>query len=496
MAAQKLSDLLPIDDANASPHAYEIFSLEAGEQDSAKIGKAVQATVDRLRSIKPDSEPAVWQKAAKLVQAARVTLADPEKKSALDARFGIISFDESPGETPARKSDPLAGMLPPINPMAPAAPVTPANLVAPSSPISAPNSIPAGMFGTAEATTTPVQPSATPSTPAAPAPLIRNTRPVQMRRRRGLMGSLMMATFMLGMVALIGALIYFLLFGPGAIAITSKDGEFIISTGPAPDSQSPQISDPRAIDESNVATKKPPRTLDPVMGEMAGSIDPPPPMPIAEATQLMVAPEPVEPTPDPAPPMALETPMEPEITDAMVSAADEAIARVSQTIRDAKWDQMKTEAESVTEMPMNPDQKAIADGLFHLADLAIYYRVGIGNGVQKTSAGDAIEVTAGVRISMVERGADFVVIRLDGRNRSYKFDELPPALANALAEFTIDAGPTRQAARAAYQAIVPNTNQGYREESIRIFGELDGQVQDADTTQMIAAIKHLYPATQ
>ena len=68
----------------------------------------------KLKSVKETTDPKSWTKAAKLAQQARLTLANPEAKAKLDARFGIIA-DEPP--TP-QASDPLAGVLPASDPLA------------------------------------------------------------------------------------------------------------------------------------------------------------------------------------------------------------------------------------------------------------------------------------------------------------------------------------------------------------------------------------------
>lgn len=292
MSFEKLSDLLPVDHAGEASHAYQIFGLPAGEQDVGKIAAAVKATVDRLRSVKSKSPPAIWKQAAELVHSARVTLADPAKKAELDARFGIIAVDTplakpTPATTPtssppgSRKIDPLAGFLPPANPMAPvispaastaptpsgATPATPSNAT-PSDSVRSTASlfgsnalagpVSAGPESSSPRDNSPTLPSPTRPTPTHPttngsqviptAPLVRADRPTTSRRRRSNAGTFLFATFMLGMLAAIAMLGYFLFFGPGTLAITSTDGKLTLSTGPAPRANESMVSPPRPID--------------------------------------------------------------------------------------------------------------------------------------------------------------------------------------------------------------------------------------------------------
>ncbi|TWU57038.1 hypothetical protein Poly51_29590 [Rubripirellula tenax] len=504
MSAQKLSDLLPIGDTNSAPHPYQIFGLEAGEQDLPTIASAVQATVARLRGVKDATPPALWKQAAQLVQAARVTLADPAKKAELDARFGIIAVDETPSpttaaQTPAAKVDPLAGMLPPSNPLAPVtAASTPTPVATPE-----PNAIPPGIFGapSGPAAATPVQQYVAPA--AIATPVIRKVRPIK-TRRRSMVGTLMMGTFLLGMLAAIGVLSYFLLFGPGSLAITSKDGSLTISTGPGSSAGSTtgstSVADPRPLDPDNDTAR--PRRFDPVMGKMGGDMEPPQPSitelqpsvaPEVAAEQMNASVQDMNQDGGMSAGMTAAPTVASEVTAADIAKADAEIARVTSLLRQPNWSEMKSAAEATQRLPMQGEQKIRVKGLYQLADLATYYRGGVEKGVESLQVGNDFEVTSDFRVVIVEVGADFLVVRYNAMNRTFKFDEFPLSLANRLATFSIPEGPTRQASMAAYQAIAPVSDQGYREEAIQILGTLSGQVEDVDTAAVIEAIKLVHP---
>ncbi len=497
MAAKTIYDLLPIPKGNTSPHAYEVFGLTAGEADMAVVSAAVQETVSRLRAIKSETDPAIWKTAAKVVQAARVTLADPTRKAELDARFGILPIDAgstqpaavvptlTPTPTPT-KIDPLAGMLPPSNPLAPVqAPVmrSPDTQAAPSQPV-APG---------------PIAPTPTAPTP----PVIRKNQPPVKRRRRSIFGTLVMTTFMVGTLALIGALIYFLLYGPGTLAITSKDGSLTIQTGPSMTSDQLIAAPPMASESmasESVATgttnQTPKPRFDPVMGTMAGDV--PPPMTPADVSQP-IAPEPVvEVNPSGEMEATATQPeavsLEPIALEPIALAeADAAIARAATFIRASNWEVMKTVAEEVADLPMTDDKKIVAEGLYQLADLVTFYRGGVVKGVESLTVANDFEVTPDFRIVIVETGPDLLVVRAGAKNRSYTFDQIPFKLSEKLATFSIDAGPTRQAAMAAYQAVSPLADEGHRDQAVKVFESLRGQIEGAEVDKLIAAMKHLYP---
>ena len=80
MSASNLSDLLPIPDGVAKPHAYQVFGLDGGERDNQKVSDAMRKTYAHLKAAKSSSDPATWKKAAKMAEEARKLLSDPEKR--------------------------------------------------------------------------------------------------------------------------------------------------------------------------------------------------------------------------------------------------------------------------------------------------------------------------------------------------------------------------------------------------------------------------------
>lgn len=486
MSAKTIHDLLPIEPGNSSPNAYEVFGLGVGEPDMAIVSAAVQDTVNRLRAIKATTDPQVWQLAANVVQAARVKLADPKQKAELDAQFGIVQTPPaaptaSPTPTPA-KIDPLAGMLPPTNPLAPVqAPVTAPVMPTPVAPVAA-----------APITAAPVSPQPT-------VPVIHKNRPPTTRRRRSMFGTLMMTTFMLGTMALIGALVYFLLYGPGTLSVTSQDGSLTIKTGPA---VVPDRSTIAPLRELAPPPQTPKRSIDPVMVNMAGNVPPPATTSLTmsppTAALPSIAPEPVATAPVvdvPSPPPMVEAETQVEVELIPDADADSAIAKVSAFIRSGNWDTMKMVAEEVAALPMTSEKKMLAEGLFQLADLATYYRAGVVRGVETLRSGKDFEVTPDLRVVIVETGPDLLVVRANAKNKSFTFDQIPFVMSKKLAAFSIDAGPTRQAAMAAYEAVSPLGNEGYRDQAVKVFERLSGQIKGADSDKLIAAMKFLYPST-
>ncbi len=502
MPATKITDLLPIPEGTQQPHAYQVFGLEDGEQDSAKIANAVKRTIARLKASKDSTDAKLWAKAAKLAQDARVVLADPAKKTQLDARFGIISIEDEPppAEQPPvpqavdpladvlPSTDPLAAVLPPANPFAPmAAPSPPA----PQVPLPD-NVMPPGVFGTPAT-------GANVAGPTSAAPVF--VKPKKSKRRKSsILTTLMFSTFALGMLALIGALIYFLIWGPGELAITKNGGELKITTKPVENDGTPQVSPPHPTSEQS---ERPP--LDPVMGDLAGDTPPPTrpdkPSGLATALQSSNPPEvpessPMVSPPDQRPPEPSPSETEPAMepmTDEMIADAEKTLDRVRTLIREAKWGEMKVAAESMLETRMTQQQKAESEALYELADLATYYRGAIERAVAEINVGNDFAVTDGFRVIVVEKGEDLLVVRYSEKNRSFTFDEFPFSLAHRLATFSTKGdSATTQAAKAAYQAIAPKATDAHRAEAVTWLREITGEVEGADPKRVADTIESLF----
>src|SRR6056297_1134112 len=101
MPAETIHDLLPIPPGTKKPHAYQIFGLQPGEQDTAKINAAIAQRITELKSVKAETAGDLWKRAAGWVTHGRAILTDPEKKAELDARFGIITVSDAAADEPA-----------------------------------------------------------------------------------------------------------------------------------------------------------------------------------------------------------------------------------------------------------------------------------------------------------------------------------------------------------------------------------------------------------
>lgn len=523
----KITDLLPIPAGTKRPHAYQIFGLQEGEQDRAIIERAVAATIAGLKAAKPSTDEQLWKKAAQLVQQARQTLADPEKKAQLDARFGVVAIaEEEPQPAASPAADPLAAVLPAADPLAGVLPAADplAGVLPPSDPLESvpppPGAAPTSPTPVSPAQPSPVAPVPQPTSAAAPSvpvpsassptpqseipaasPVVVREKKKTRRRRQTSASMVVFGLFIVGMFGLIGLLAY-VLTSDGQVAITSTDGGITISTQPNPSDAQQEVGDPAPVTQP----RQRPREIDPVMGALGGDMPVPDGQPSGlvselDTTELMETEQPMEAAasqfqpeppamtdPDPKPDPASE-----KLTEEMIEAADNMLERVRNLIRQANWKEMKSLAEQATEAPMQDQQQEQAEALYEVAELASYYRGGIERAVADLETGAEIEVND-VRLAVVESGDDLLVVRLNGRNKSYTIDGLPFSLAHQLARFQIPESPTRQAAKAVYQAILPKATPEHREESIAWLREINEEVEGADPQRMAKTLEALYAA--
>ncbi|MEM9589084.1 MAG: hypothetical protein AAGA03_17515 [Planctomycetota bacterium] len=319
MTRSVLRQLLPGVPATGRPTPYEVFGLDAGETDESTIQSAISLTTARVNRSKGTVEAEVWRQAAVLIKSSHAVLSHPQRKHQLDTQIQV-SGDASSA------SDPLKGILPSADPLAPyvetRSGAKPAPKVAASESARS-SSMPAGIFGTSStapehevdaepgsadaipAIAAPVSPSSDASESArgesfpAGVPLLETTdqrasvgapddgvvvpkfdKPAsRSQRRRGpSVVGLFLGAFSMVLLLLICGLTYFLLFGPGQVQISSGNNGVRIST----DGSSPQptvVSPPTAIEEGEPATdrreREPRPRRDEVMGALAGDVPPP-----------------------------------------------------------------------------------------------------------------------------------------------------------------------------------------------------------------------------
>tara|TARA_R110002073_G_scaffold123674_1_gene267433 strand:- start:15203 stop:16966 length:1764 start_codon:yes stop_codon:yes gene_type:complete len=443
------------------------------------------------------------------------------------------------------QGNPLAPQMPPSSqtqpPQTPAAPVpAPQIAAAPIPAVSAPASgTPMPTFAEAP----------TPATAAAPI-AIKKKKPTK-RRRKSLAGLFVFFGCAAAILAMVGALVWVVMSKPGSIAITAKDGSFTLSTTPAGSgnnatataasggrvssrpvdpimgslgSNRPADGSTRRPQNSNPSTEQPQPTE-----SMPTESMPNQPMP---NESMPTEPEPAQPEPMVAQPAAeipaemttsdsssnpsadpmLTAPIDaPEMTPAemtpaemtpaettpaetmsneMIAETEALITKARTAIKTADWNQLRAVHDAAADAPLSKEQKPRAEPLFETADLATYYRGAIERGVATLQTGSDFELTETLRVIVVEKGPDRLVIRFNATIKEYTFDELPPRLADKLASFALNEGdPTAIAAQAVYQAIAPKSTDIHRQDAIEKLETFSAEVEGANPKRIAEALR-------
>jgi hypothetical protein len=540
MSVTKLSDLLPISDDNSAPNAYQVLGLSVGESDRDTIKLAVDGVIAKVKAAKSKTDPSLWKHAAGIVQVARVTLADADKKARLDAELGIVKSSTATSSTAtasdrtadSKPVDPLAALLPPVNPLRPVTPLPPAD----SSPSSDRNHpIPTGLFqgpvmdddgepiARDAAPPFPIVPMAEhiePVSPTIPQPTVqqptirKDDRPIR-RRRKSMFVPIILSLIILSLVAIVGLLAYFLFFRQGTIAISSDGGKVSIDTGRPAErglQRGKQLKNQKMVNSpaesvarpSPIPSSKSPRfptrsdyqpKSEPTMAvEDSAESDP---NADEDSQSTPVSSTPVSSTPVSTEPMmsAAPPPMDTAVQETMVQVSPlvvaEKLTELRSAIRRADWQGMIALAEAVDGMKVGKKQSPEAETLLSIADLATYYRGAIERAVADLRAGDDFEVKNGFRVIVVSKTDHSLTIQYNTKQPEFTFDKLPLSLAHRLATFQMPPSATSKAAKAVYQSIVPNSTPQQRAEAIEALGALGDPIEGADRDGVIQTLQSI-----
>ncbi len=212
--------------------------------------------------------------------------------------------------------------------------------------------------------------------------------------------------------------------------------------------------------------------------------------PTQPTTETTTPPIPTTPEPTPTPP----TPTPPGPTPEEIKAGDVAIATVREAALRYQWDRLKPLAEAAEMAAKTDPQIQLAQGLYQLMDLATYYRDGIFKTMQTLRNGQELDLKEGVKLIIVEITPQQLVIRINGVNKSYPLNALPPPLISRLGEMAMpDDSATSRAAKYAYQVLAESTNGPFRARAVQDLSQIDEEIEGAELEQLLAAIRFLYP---
>ena len=168
------------------------------------------------------------------------------------------------------------------------------------------------------------------------------------------------------------------------------------------------------------------------------------------------------------------------------------LSSLRELIRNAKWQEMKKQADKLLTMRMDDRQQAETEALREIADLATYYRTGIEKSVDSLDSGNDFEVRKNLRVLVVEKGRDFLTILYDRKRKTYTFDEMPFSLAHKLATFEIPESRRQVAAKAVYQFISPLSDKQSRDEALTWLSEIEDDFGEENPKRIAASLRRIF----
>ncbi len=502
MPPTSVHELLGLPASVQRPNPYEVFGLTPGRHSDEAITAAIGRRIQSLRQVRDQVAEPLWKDAARVVQTAKATLTDPDRRAQLDQRLGVSA------PVQAASDDPLAAFLTPAQPAATPAPaaeraspapqpvaVSPQPVPTPPIPPAAPSPEPAPVRSVAP----PALPTAAATSVAAP--VVRSRR--RPRRRKSVLVPLFMFSMIVALLAGSGYLIYRMFLVDGGIkvvrngnAITFQPGnepvdEVVVSPPTPPTVSPPAVSPPS--DGVLAAPPAPRGNPSDSLQDAIGQIKPPAPMP-AEPVVEVAPPPAMTPTPTTeTPPPITPAPMT-NGSPAEVEAAKQLIQTARQAFATADWSSMKPAAEAAVAAAANDEQRKTAQTIYEAADLATFYREGIRLAISELQTGAEFDINGSVKVLVVEATPQRLVVRRGATNKTFEFDELPISITRTVIEFKLPASPTTRAAGALFEAIAAKATPEHRVESIETLRQVDGEIQGGDGKALADFIESLPPA--
>ena len=510
----KLSELLGVPLKHSRPNAYELIGLEPGEADNKQISAAIAQVTRRLKSVKADADPKLWNQAARAVSQSRTCLTDPRLKAEYDAKLGFVP-------TGSLSVSPFASLVGSVLPSG--SPDRPFDMIGYTRWISE-QTLPSFSEHVDDIEEEMLEPivgddwqeshrsasmSAQTSPIAEDQPATFVNAPKKRRRRRLSVVPMFVGLMVFGMIGGVVYLAYRLTNGqPLAVARNGDTQNHNVPVENIP----PQTAAPENEVFDPVMGRLPAATSAPTDGLPKGPLKSPnksTPMPSTDSQSPSMASDPVpvvSPTPSmvaeaPAVTPAMETPPDPvsvppQPSEEEMKRGEQAVAILIKTILERRLTTPDDAIQTAEQAAVADNHLAQVDQLRRMVTYAREYDRGLRAGSAKLNAGETFELTPGQPVNVVEGRSDMIVIRAAGKNKEFSLTDPPLILAHALVRFSLDVKhPTTQAFRAAYQALAKNANDADRRDAINLFKSIaadpaaEGEV---DVSGLDEAMKMLF----
>jgi len=164
----------------------------------------------------------------------------------------------------------------------------------------------------------------------------------------------------------------------------------------------------------------------------------------------------------------------------LIKHLDEARAAISEQ-NFAEADESLAKAEALAKLPKH--QEAVSR-LKQVGGYVKQFRDAVAAAVQGLEAGATFMVGTSTQVAMVEGFPDKVILRIAGMNRTFRFSEMPPGLAVAIADQKLDgADPVSRVVKGAYLLVHKRADDESRAKAKTLWDE--AQAGGVDMTQLM-----------
>jgi curved DNA-binding protein CbpA len=222
----------------------------------------------------------------------------------------------------------------------------------------------------------------------------------------------------------------------------------------------------------------------------------PVPTPVTTSDPMATTPAPVTPSPTPTPvptpqPTPEPAPPSPTVTKAEVQALIKSLDAAKTALGEQNFkaaDGHLTRAQSLAKLPKH--QEAVAR-LKTVGEHVKQFRQALADAVQGMQAGETFKVGSSTQVSFIEGFPDKVVLRIAGMNRTYPFNDMPPGLAVALADFRLPSSAASSRVTKGAYLLVHKRADDKEEEKAKALWE-EAQASGADLSKLMPFLKDNY----
>ena len=497
---------------------YTILGLEEFSDDMGEILAAVEATVDKLKAIDRPADPAGLEQVFKVVRQARGVLTDATKKAAYDQQLrATLPSTPAVGDASSAR---LQALLPSGDPEAPFSLsefLRNTTDTITSESVAERQSILEAWMASAAAPTRLADLGSTPATPppavaAVPAAGLAKARELQSRiRRNRRKKNLITSSLILGsslVIVLASAAFYWLNSQPAtqlaqatnssltrgsvSLELPPAEGELIAADADKPRldlgvAQPSPTGKVGALPKIAAVTAEPPSST----GASSAAVVEDSPQLSPEAPPNLTAMVPNSPPPTEAPPMppgpaetsapasmpttasvtpAAETTSNPAMQDAVaLQGWSQAMNQARQAIQAQDFMVFHREIEKALGISVNEERMASTHRLDALGQAFEKGVELVEQALRKLKAGEEITYGSLAKAAVVEVKEDAIILRLQGENRTYRFDKIPMGIIVGLIQSQLTESPVDQLILGSLYLLDPRSNEATRSQAKRYF---------------------------